>query len=86
MISMQNIQLIVRQREKVLFEGEAKAFSSFNGNGEFDVLATHANFVSIINESYTIHKLDGNKDEVKIKEGIIRVRKNKISVYLGISG
>jgi F0F1-type ATP synthase epsilon subunit len=81
-----NIQLIVRQREKVLFQGEAKAFTSYNEKGLFDVLATHANFISIINRNFVIHKLDGEKSEIKINEGIIRVNKNEISVYMGIGG
>jgi F0F1-type ATP synthase epsilon subunit len=82
----ENIMLIIRQRERLLFEGEVKSFSSFNERGIFDVLYEHANFVSIINKSYIIHKLDGTKSEVKIEEGIVRVRDNKVRVYLGIMG
>lgn len=80
----ENILLVIRQREKVIFDEEVKAFTSYNDRGVFDVLSKHANFVSIINQSYLIHKLDGTTNEMKIEQGIIRVYKNKVIVYLGI--
>lgn len=79
-----NIQLLIRQKERILFEGEVKAFTSSNDRGDFDILNEHANFISIINKTCTIHKLDGTKAQMEIDEGIIRVTGNKINVYLGI--
>ena len=84
--SKQNIQLVIRQRDKLIFEGEAKAFSSYNEKGIFDVIAEHANFVSVITTSFMIHKTDGTSQETKIEEGIVRVYNNKVNVYLGIGG
>lgn len=81
-----NIQLLIRQREKILFDGEIKAFTSLNERGTFDVLYEHANFISIINKTYVIHKLDGTKTEMKIDQGIVKVHENKVTVYLGIIG
>lgn len=80
----QNIKLIIRQREKVIFEGEVKAFTSYNGKGVFDIIPEHANFVSLINSSFVIHKTDGQNSETKFEEGIVRVRHNTVNVYLGI--
>ena len=81
-----NITLLVRQRERILFNGEIKSFSSINETGVFDVLYEHANFVSIINKKYTVHKLDGTSIDTVIGEGIVRVHDNKVTVYLGIIG
>lgn len=79
-----SIFVIIRQRERILYEGEAKAFSSYNENGLFDVIYRHANFISIINKVCRIHKFDGGVEEIEIKEGVLRVYNNKATIYLGI--
>ncbi len=78
--------LVIRRKEKVLFEGEVRALTTYNERGVFDVLYEHANFISIINKNCLIHKTDGTTSEVKIEEGILRVHENKATVYLGIIG
>lgn len=79
-----SIHLIVRQRERVLFQGDIKAFTSFNERGEFDILYEHANFISLINKNCIIHKHDGTKQEMTIEQGIVSAYQNKVIVYLGI--
>ena len=86
MADNQNIMLVVRQRDKIIFEGEVRAFSSFNERGNFDILYSHANFISLIKKNYVIHNVDGTKSEIKIEEGIVRAFDNKVTVYLGILG
>lgn len=81
-----NILLVVRKWEKVLFEGEVKSFTSLNERGVFDVLGQHANFISLINKSCVIRKTDGTTSEIKIKEGIVHVLDNRVTVYVGIMG
>jgi F0F1-type ATP synthase epsilon subunit len=81
-----NIMLVVRQRDRVVFEGEVRGFSSFNELGNFDILHSHANFISIIKKNYVIHKVDGTKSEVEIDEGIVQAYANKVTVFLGILG
>lgn len=81
-----NILLVVRQKDRVLFEGEVRAFSSFSDRGSFDILENHANLISIIKDNYVIHKVDGTKSEVKIEEGIVRAHDNVVTVFLGILG
>lgn len=82
----QNIMLVIRQREKLLFSGEVRAFTSTNDKGIFDVIYKHANFISLINKTYMIHNIDGSMNEVHIEEGIMRVSDNKVTVFLGIMG
>ncbi len=60
--------------EGVVFEGEAKALSSYNEGGIFDVLPMHANFISIIKQAVVVHHHSGEKKEIKI--GIVLFRIN----------
>lgn len=78
--------LVIRKRERILFDGEVKSFTSYNTRGTFDVLYEHANFISIISNNCVIRKIDGTVSNIKIEEGIVRVKENKVTVYLGIMG
>ncbi len=78
------ISLIIKTREKVVFEGNVKAISSFNQVGPFDVLPAHANFISLIEKSIILHNPDGTKREIKIDIALMRVVENKVEIYLGI--
>lgn len=77
-----SINVTVRSREKVVFEGEAIAFTSVNQKGIFDVLAQHENFISIIKDVLVVHREKDKKEEFKVERGVIKVRENKVHVYL----
>lgn len=74
----------IRNREKVVFQGEAKALTSLNEAGPFDVLPEHENFISIIKNTLILHKAGGGREELKIDGGVIKVFNNKVEVYLGL--
>jgi len=78
------LDLTVQRREEIVYEGEIKALSSVNPKGKFDILAKHANFISLVDTVLVIHEVGGEKREIPIDNGILRVSKNKIDVYLGI--
>lgn len=78
------INIVVRDRQGIKFDGKAKAVSAFNDVGKFDVLPHHANFITILRKKMTIHKSDGNIDEFNVDNGIMRVASDKIEVYLGV--
>jgi F0F1-type ATP synthase epsilon subunit len=84
MANNNKILLRVRNREKIIFEGQVKSLSSVNKVGKFDVLARHANFISLVQESLVIRKANGQKQTVAIDNGVLRVSKNQAEVYLGI--
>lgn len=44
----------------------------------------HSNFVTTIQEKIAIHLTGGSKKEINIENGVLRVKENKIEVYLGI--
>lgn len=76
--------MIIRDRKGVTFEGEVFAISSINEIGPFDVLHNHANFICTIKDSLTIHKTRDKKEEIKIDNGILRAKENRVEVYIGI--
>jgi F0F1-type ATP synthase epsilon subunit len=78
------ISLTVRNRTKILFRGEVKAVTSVNAKGRFDILAEHANFLSIITDYLIIHTLEGTKQEIKLKRGVLKVSGKIVNVYLGV--
>lgn len=80
-----NISLLtvtVCSREGVLFEGAASSVSSVNDTGPFDILPQHENFVSIIRQKIIIR--DTEMHEVTLKSGVLKVRENRVEVYVGI--
>jgi F0F1-type ATP synthase epsilon subunit len=81
----QNLSVMVRNRESILFQGEAHSLSSNNPQGLFDVLPEHENFISIIKEKLTINTTDHGTKEIPLEMGILRVNDNHISVYLGVT-
>jgi len=83
---MQNLvlNLRVRNREEVLFNGPVKSVTSFNDKGIFDVLPEHANFISLIRRFLTFRNINDDKKELRLDSGIMRVYKGNIDVFLGI--
>lgn len=80
----QPIKVMVRDAENILFEGETDRISSFNEVGRFDIFPTHANFISIINQQLAIYKNNQKIKELKVEQAVLKVKKDVVSIYLGI--
>ena len=80
------LSIVVREREKLLFQGQALAITAVNEAGPFDVLPLHTNFISVVKDSLTIIKEDGSKLEIPLARGILKVQRNMVEVYLGFKG
>jgi F0F1-type ATP synthase epsilon subunit len=80
----QEISLTIRNRTQVIFNGPVKAITSSNLKGRFDVLPQHANFISIIKDYVTVHKVDGTESQLKISRGVLKVNGNSAAIYLGV--
>ncbi len=78
------LKVIVRNRERIFYDGPAKAVTSFNAKGKFDILDEHVNFISIISKGVTIYKEDNSSKEFKISTGVLKVSRNTIEIFLGI--
>lgn len=81
----QQLAVTVLKFEVSLYEGTAIAISSINEKGPFDVLPTHANFITLVNKKLTIHETADKKREFEIDSGILKVINNKVTVFLGIA-
>jgi len=84
---MEKFHLIVVSREGIVFEGDTESITSYNEKGKFDVLAEHANFISLVKKSLTIRLRGEDIDrELDFDNALMRVRQNKVEVYLGVEG
>ncbi|OGD09805.1 hypothetical protein A2397_00470 [Candidatus Amesbacteria bacterium RIFOXYB1_FULL_44_23] len=79
------LQVEVRSRQGLMFEGELFALSSFNKTGPFDVLPTHTNFITMIKDKLTLRRQDGRTEEINVADGVMMVEGNKVKVFLGIT-
>lgn len=78
------LNVLVRDREGIKFEGEASSVSSINTAGLFDILHEHANFISLIKKRLSIIEASGKKTEFNVDSGVIQVLNDKVNVYLGL--
>lgn len=76
------LAVTVSSREGMLFEGAASSVSSVNDRGPFDILPQHQNFISIIRQGIIIRA--GDTREISLKTGVLKVRENRVEVYVGI--
>ena len=76
--------LKVTNPEGLVFGGNVKAISSSNSAGDFDVLAYHTNFISIIKNKLVLHLPDKTEKEIPLDTGILRCYNNIVDIYLGI--
>ena len=75
------LKVTVLSPREVLFEGEAKAISSKNSQGKFDILFSHANFITLVeNQPVIILKADDSKSEFNFKQAIIYNSQNEVLV------
>ena len=80
----EKLDVLVRERGGILYEGKVDSLSSYNDSGPFDVLPLHANFISLIKKSVSLRLRGKIVEELPIETGVIAVRENEIQVYLGI--
>lgn len=76
------INVVVRNRNTVLFQDKVSGVTSYNDKGVFDILPKHINFISIIKNSVIIHKSNNESQEIKINNGVVRVYKNSAFFYV----
>lgn len=83
-LTTNTISVTVRNRQGILFDGEAKSVSSANKVGPFDILPGHTNFVSMINKKLTVRASDGRVINLTLDKGVIWVEENKVKVFVGV--
>ena len=78
------LSVTIKDRDQVFFQGQAKAVSSQNNKGAFDVLPKHANFICLIKDKVTVYPPHQQKQEIPLKNGVLKVWENEVNVYLGV--
>jgi len=79
-----SLTVVIRNKEKILYSGQAAAVTSINDKGVFDVLPQHESFISLIKDKVMVRKNPQEKQEFPIENGILRVYKDKVYIYLNI--
>jgi len=82
MANTPTITVIIRNREKILYNGTPFAVTSINEKGIFDILPLHENFISTIKDKVIIHQTPKENQEIQIQNGIVRVYKDKVYIYI----
>ena len=82
MVNSSNLTVVIRNREKVLYSGQAAAVTSINDKGVFDVLPQHESFITLIKEKVIIHPTLKENKEIQIENGIVRIYKDKVYIYV----
>lgn len=76
------IHVVAKSPAQVLYDGPAWAVSSRNSEGNFDILANHANFITIIeNQPILIRKADKTVVELRPKTSILYTVANQVFIY-----
>lgn len=65
------------------FNERAKAVSSQNLVGKFDILPDHTNFITLILKTLTIYTFN-KKIDFKFERGVLEVSENKVNIFLGL--
>lgn len=81
-----NLNVLIRNRDRIIYQGIAKRVSSKNEVGKFDVLPSHANFLTLINSPVTVIEPNGNKLEFPVSRGVFRVEDNNVHIFSGMGG
>ena len=78
------IKVKIQSRDKVLYDGPAYAVSSEYDKGVFSILPYHANFITLLKTKITVRDLDGVEKNFAVDNGVLRVERNFIEVFLGV--
>ena len=78
------LSVTVKEPEKTVFDGFATTITSVSNRGKFDILAFHANFIALIQETIILGQEDKDPVVIPIKTGVMKVRQNSIKIILGI--
>lgn len=78
------LNVSVRSKEKILFQGISFTLTSVNERGKFDVLPFHTNFITLIFDQIAIDEGRTTEQIIKLEKGVLYVMSNNVNVYVGI--
>ncbi|HLC93627.1 MAG TPA: hypothetical protein VJG85_01280 [Patescibacteria group bacterium] len=77
------LQVKIKSATRTHFDGEAFSITSYNDTGVFDVLPQHANFITVIKDRVIVNKGMKDQVEVRVENGVLSVKGDRVNVYLG---
>jgi F0F1-type ATP synthase epsilon subunit len=83
-LTITQLSVVIKKPQRIEFKGVAKAITSVNSKGKFDVLPYHENFISLIKDSVTVHLDDKNIKTYDLKNGVLKVNGNTVTILIGI--
>jgi len=78
------ISVTVKKPEQTIFDGFATTVTSISNRGKFDILAYHANFIALIEETIILGQEGKPAVTIPIKTGVMKVQGNVVKIILGI--
>lgn len=81
-----SLDVTIRDRTGLLFEGKVSGITSFNDKGEFDILPLHTNFISLIKKEIILHLGGSDTQSISVEQGVMSVKNDQAEVYLGVVG
>lgn len=78
------ISVTVKKPEQTVFDGFATTITSISNRGKFDILAYHANFIALIQETIILGQEGKPNVVIPIKTGVMKVRQNIVKIILGV--
>jgi F0F1-type ATP synthase epsilon subunit len=78
------LQVVIKSRKKEFYNDYASSVTSLNDTGVFDILAHHANFITLIKNIIIVDEGLPTRKEFKLERGVMRVKDDIVTAYLGI--
>jgi F0F1-type ATP synthase epsilon subunit len=76
------LTVLIRSRERVVYEGRARVVSCRNELGKFDVLPMHENFISLLGGPVHIVEATGAVKDVPATSGLFKVSNNTVQIFI----
>lgn len=76
------LTVTITSPEKIIWHGNADSVSSENSQGPFDILSTHANFITYVENKPIIIKFGKRKNSFLFNRCVIYMRNDYISCYV----
>lgn len=84
MVDLSVLNVVVRNRDGILYQGDCQSVTSFNKVGKFDILGSHANFITLIEKEVIIKTTEGEDKRLVVNNGVCKVQENNVAIFLGI--
>lgn len=81
---MDQLHVRINSPKKIIWEGQAESVSSINSHGPLDILALHANLITIIDNKPIKVKTSNEELEFTFPKSVMYIHKNEVLIYTNI--